>query len=33
VELFEKNGGRHQRFVVENGDIIRARIIDDLKVK
>jgi conjugative transposon TraN protein len=33
VELFEKNGGRHQRFVVENEDITRARIIDDLKVK
>ena len=33
VELYEKNGGRHQRFVVENADITRARVIDDLKVK
>jgi conjugative transposon TraN protein len=33
VELYEKNGGRHQMFVVENEDITRARVIDDLKVK
>jgi conjugative transposon TraN protein len=33
VELFEKNGGRHQCFVVQNEDITRARVIDDLKVK
>jgi conjugative transposon TraN protein len=33
VELFEKNGGRHQTFVVENSDITRAKVIDDLKVK
>ncbi|MDR1984741.1 MAG: conjugative transposon protein TraN [Prevotellaceae bacterium] len=33
VELMEKNGGRHQRFTVENKDITRAKVIDDLKVK
>ena len=33
VELYEKNGGRHQRFVVENEDIVRAKVIDDLRVK
>jgi hypothetical protein len=33
VELFEKNGGRHQNFVVENSDIVRAQIINDLKLK
>jgi conjugative transposon TraN protein len=33
VELFEKNGGRHQQFIVENSDIVRAEVIDDLKVK
>ena len=33
VELFEKNGGRHQEFVIENSDIVRARVIDELKVK
>ncbi|MCG6190190.1 conjugative transposon protein TraN [Maribellus maritimus] len=24
VELFEKNGGRHQRFVIKNGDLAKA---------
>ncbi|MDR2384231.1 MAG: conjugative transposon protein TraN [Tannerella sp.] len=33
VELYEKNGGRHQRFVVENEDIVHAKVIDNLKVK
>ena len=33
VEVYEKNGGRHQRFTVENEDITRARLISDLKVK
>lgn len=33
VELFEKNGGRHQKLIVENEDIIRAKVINDLKVK
>ena len=33
IELFEKNGGRHQQFIVENSDIVRARVIDELKVK
>ncbi|GHT23307.1 hypothetical protein AGMMS4957_14680 [Bacteroidia bacterium] len=33
VELFEKDGGRHQSFTVENSDIIRAKVINDLKVK
>jgi len=33
VELFEKNGGRHQSLIVENSDITRAKVIDDLKVK
>lgn len=27
VELFEKNGGRHQRFVVKNGDLTKAKSI------
>ncbi len=30
VELFEKNGGRHQRFVVKNGDLARACTIERL---
>lgn len=33
IELFEKNGGRHQQFVIGNSDLIRARVIDELKVK
>jgi conjugative transposon TraN protein len=30
VELFEKNGGRHQRFVIKNGDLTEARTIGKL---
>ena len=33
VELNEKNGGRHQSFVIENGDLVRAKVIDELKVQ
>lgn len=33
VELYEKSGGRHQSFTVENADLVRARVIDELKVK
>ncbi|MCD7900276.1 MAG: conjugative transposon protein TraN [Bacteroides sp.] len=33
IELNEQNGGRHQRFEVENADLVRARVINELKVK
>lgn len=33
VELNEKSGGRHQSFTVESEDIVRARVINELKVK
>lgn len=33
VELAEKEGGRNQTFTVENADLVRARVIDELKVK
>ena len=33
VEMHEKNGGRHQSFIVENEDLVRAREINELKVK
>lgn len=33
VELHEKSGGRYQSFVIENSDIVRAREINELKVK
>ena len=32
VELAEKNGGRHQSFIIENTDLVRARVISELKV-
>lgn len=32
-ELFEKNGGRNQVFVIENADLLRAKEINELKVK
>lgn len=33
VELHEKSGGRHQRLIIRNDDIVRARAIDELKVR
>ena len=33
VELYEKEGGRHQTFAVENADLVRAEVINELKVK
>lgn len=33
IELFEKNGGRNQSFIVENDDLIRAEQINELKIK
>lgn len=33
VELNEQNGGRHQRFEVDNADLVRAKVINGLKVK
>ena len=33
VELNEKNGGRHQSFVIENEDLVRADTIDELQVR
>lgn len=33
VELFEKEGGRHQTFTVENADLVRAKVINELKIK
>ena len=33
VELYEKNGGRHQSIRVENSDIVNAKEIDELKIK
>lgn len=33
IELFEKNGGRNQIFIIENEDLLRAKEINELKVK
>lgn len=33
IEVFEKNGGRNQVLQVENSDLIRARQIEDMKLK
>ena len=33
IELFEKNGGRHQTIRVENSDIVAAKVINELKIK
>lgn len=33
IELNEQNGGRHQSFTVDNTDLVRARVINELKVK
>ena len=33
VEMHEKSGGRHQTFTVESEDIVRAKVINELKVK
>jgi hypothetical protein len=33
VDLHEKDGGRHQRFTVSNADLIRAKVINELKAE
>lgn len=33
VEMYEKQGGRHQTFEVDNDDLVRARTINELKVR
>ena len=33
IEIFEKNGGRHQTLQIENCDLIKARLINDMHLK
>lgn len=33
VELNEQSGGRHQSFTVDNANLVRAKVINELKVK
>ncbi|MFH6991835.1 conjugative transposon protein TraN [Flavobacterium sp. FlaQc-48] len=33
IEIFEKNGGRHQAFELKNSDLVKAQLIKDLHLK
>ncbi|UUW07257.1 conjugative transposon protein TraN [Flavobacterium plurextorum] len=33
LEIFEKNGGRHQTLELENSDLVKARLISDMHLK
>jgi hypothetical protein len=33
IEIAEKDGGRNQKLTVENSDLVRAEVIDNLKIK
>ena len=33
IEIFEKNGGRHQTMQVENSDLIKARLVSEMYLK
>lgn len=33
MEIYEKNGGRHQSFAIENSDLLNARSVNELKIK
>ncbi|MFA9193405.1 conjugative transposon protein TraN [Flavobacterium sp. FBOR7N2.3] len=33
IEIFEKNGGRHQLLEIENSDLVKAKLIKDMKLK
>ena len=33
IEIFEKNGGRHQSLEIENSDLIKASLINDMRLK
>lgn len=33
VEIYERGGGRHQRFSIENADLLNARPVDKLKLR
>lgn len=33
IEIFEKNGGRHQVLQVENSNLINARLVNDMHLK
>jgi hypothetical protein len=33
IEIFEKNGGRHQTLQIENSDLIKACLVNDMHLK
>ena len=33
IEIFEKNGGRHQLLEIENSDLVKAKLIKDMMLK
>lgn len=33
VEIYEKNGGRHQTFKIQNKDLVDAKLVNELKLK
>ena len=33
VEMYEKQGGRHQTFELENEDLVQAETINELRVR
>jgi hypothetical protein len=33
IELFEKNGGRHQKFELDNDNLVHAQVVDQLHLK
>lgn len=33
IEIFEKNGGRHQTLKIKNSDLVKARLINDMHLK
>jgi hypothetical protein len=33
IEIFEKNGGRHQVLQIENSDLVNARLINTMHLK
>ena len=33
MDVFEKNGGRHQSFMIQNSDLVDAHSVDELKIR
>ena len=33
MDVFEKNGGRHQSFMIQNTDLVDAHTVEELKIR